>query len=60
MNIRINPNPPHLTRAEIDAIENPGPGDQYYDTTNSQYVCYFKGTWHVMENWRGHLENGNV
>jgi hypothetical protein len=54
----IDENPASLTRAEIDAIENPQHGEQYYDTTNNMYVVYIdllisSGRWEQIHNHPG-------
>lgn len=51
--IELNLSPEHKTRAQIDALSDPQNGDQYYDTTNSIYVCYYNGVWQVMHNHPG-------
>ena len=46
-------NPEHKTRAEIEALENPEFGDQYYDTTNEIYVIYNYGWYERLVNFLG-------
>ena len=52
--IAINESPEHKTRAEIDAIEAPASGDQYYDTTSGEYLVRGLDDWHIMTYHPGH------